>query len=353
MNLQGFAQERTEQATSRRLEKARERGQVFKSMELVSAVTLLAAAVGLEFSGPWVWAALQHLAQSTWGNLRQEDLTVAGIFTTLPRLLVTVGIAAGPVAAAVLLCGVLVQYLQVGMVFSTETLYPDLNRIDPIRGLQRLFSKRALVELLKSIAKVAVVATVAYLSIKGDLVRFVGLGGAHPLAGVLLAAQITGRVMLRVGIVMLILAVADWFYQRSEYLTHLKMTKQEVKQEHRESEGSPEVRQRIRSRQRQMARRRMMNDVAKADVVVTNPTHFAIALKYDPAAAAPQVLAKGQDFVAKRIREVARTHGVMVVENPPLARTLYATVEIGEEIPPALYQAVAEVVAVVFRTRMQ
>lgn len=352
MNLQLFAGERTEQATPRRLEKARQRGQVFKSMEVISAATLLGAYAGLQTAGPLAWAAIAELAGEVWGHLSRPDLQVDTVVTLLIRMVQAAALAVGPVVGMVLVAGLTANYAQVGFVFSLEPLFPQFSRIDPMSGLQRLFSKRALVELVKALLKVSIIGYVSYLTVRSDLVHFPELLDAAPAAAAAQAAATTTRVILRVALVMLALAAADWLYQRFEYETSLRMTKQEVKQEHRESEGSPELKQQIRRRQRAAAARRMMHDVPKADVVVTNPTHYAVALRYRPGeAAAPKVLAKGQGFIALRIRDIARQSQVPVVENPPLARALHASVEIGDMVPPELYQAVAEVLAYVYRLR--
>lgn len=350
--MQQFAQERTEAATPRRIQKARERGQVFKSAELVSAITLLAAYVSLAVAGPAVWHVLTQFSTDTWGRLAAATLTPDDVHRLSLTVLMAVGLAAGPVLLGSLVAGMAANYAQVGFLFSLQPLVPDMGRLNPLSGLQRIFSRRSAVELLKAAVKTAIISLVAYSAVRGQLDRF-PLMLDQPIEALLgSVGAMVAAVMLRVGLAMLLVAGADYAYQRYEFHVQMRMTKQEIKEEYRETEGSPEVKSRIRRKQRELARRRMMQEVPRADVVVTNPTHFAVALRYDSAEMdAPQVVAKGQGYVAQRIREVAAEHDVPVVENPPLARTLYAAVEIGAGVPEDLYQAVAEILAYVYRLR--
>ncbi|BDG59369.1 flagellar biosynthesis protein FlhB [Caldinitratiruptor microaerophilus] len=354
MHLQFFAQERTEPASPRRIQRARQRGQVARSPEVAAALTLLTAYLALRFWGPSAWGVLLSLAREGWGGawgmvpeLGEGDALHLGL-----RVLAVTALAAGPLVVAAGLTGLLANLAQVGFVLTGAPLAPDLGRLNPLQGLQRLFSRRALVDLVRALVKVVIVGIVAYRTVKGRLADLPGLADVPPEGVLAAVAGMAGTVVLRVGLAWLVAAAVDYVYQRWEYQMSLRMTRQEVKEELRETEGAPEVRQRIRRRQREIARRRMMAEVPRADVVITNPTHYAVALRYDAAEMdAPQVVAKGQGLVARRIREVAVAADVPVVENPPLARSLYEAVEIGESIPPELYQAVAEVLAFVYRLK--
>ncbi|MFO7171543.1 MAG: flagellar biosynthesis protein FlhB [Bacillota bacterium] len=352
MRLQFFAREPTEPATPRRLEKAREQGQVFRSPEVVAVATLLAAYLALVATGAWTWDRLSRFAVRWWGDLSRMELTPGNLPGLAWQVVATALLAAAPVAGLVLAAGLLANYLQVGFLFTLRPLAPDLRRIDPIQGLRRILSRRALAELVKSLAKVAVVGWVAYRTVAGALPKLPLLLGSSPGGVLAETARLVGLLLGRVALTMAVLAFLDYLYQRWEYFQSLRMTREEIKEELRETEGSPEIRQAIRRRQRELARRRMMAEVPKADVVVTNPTHYAVALRYVPGEMeAPVVVAKGRGFVALRIREVAAAADVPVVENPELARGLYFSVEIGDPVPPELYRAVAEVLAFVYRLK--
>lgn len=352
MYLQRFAGERTEPATPKRRQDARSRGQVARSPEVAAAALLLAAAAALEFGGG---AAFERLA----GYMRRGLTEWPGTDLTLPalrELLAGAGSAALAAAAPIVLVGVVVgvavEVAQVGFLFSLHPLQIDFSRVNPLLGFQRLFSRRALREMFKSLLKAALVGGLIYQALRRQAAVVTDLAGMDVGAAATLLGGAAVGFLWRVGLALAVLAAADYFFQRKEFEDSLKMSKEEVKQELRESEGDPRVRARIRERQRAIARRRMMQDVPRADVVVTNPTHYAVALRYDAAAmSAPVVLAKGQGWLAQRIKEIAARAGVQIVENPPLAQALYRTVDVGDAIPAELYQAVAEVLAFVYRSR--
>lgn len=257
-----------------------------------------------------------------------------------------------PVFAVSLGAGLLLNYVQVGFMFTTAPLTPDLGKLNPGRGLKRLFGRQALVELVKSAAKVFLIGWAAWGAIRPayDLVMGLNLadvGDVFPTVEALVY-----RVGMRVTAVLFVLALIDYAYQRWDYSRNLRMSKQEVKDEFKQMEGDPHVKGQIKARMRQVAMRRMMQRVPQADVVITNPTHYAVALEYDvDRMSAPEVVAMGADYVAQRIKELARQSGVVVVENPPLARALWSSAEIGQAVPVELYQAVAEVLAFVFRLK--
>ncbi len=353
MFLQRFAQEPTEAPSERKLRKARERGQVAKSSEVVATATLLAAYLALLWAGPNTWATLNHFAAEIWGNLLRTDLTLEATQGLVTRVVLVASLAAAPISLAVLLGGLLANYLQVGVLFSLTPVAPDFTRVNPF-NFSRVFSRRSLMELLKAIAKLGIIGLIAYQAVAGELTDLPALIDATPKAMLSKVGEVASAIIFRVLLSLMALALLDYLYQRHEFTRQMRMTKQELKEEHKESEGNPEVKGRLRRRQREMSRRRMIADVPKADVVVTNPTHYAVALRYEQGQMeAPEVVAKGAGYMAMKIREIAREHEIPVVENPPLARSLYSAVEAGESIPADLFQAVAEVLAVVYKLRGQ
>lgn len=354
MNLQRFAQEKTEEPTEKKKRDARAKGQVFKSTELNSALTLMAASLVLVQVGAWSYAGLFEGSTYAWSQLGRADLTLGGVQDMAAQWFSIMVRAVGPIAGAVLAMGLLANLLQVGGVFSLHPLSPNAERINPIKGLQKIFSRRSVFEAAKSLTKLLIVAAVAYFTLREEFLYYPNLVVVPLDESVAMVASAAARVFSRCALALLVLSGADFFYQRYEYLQGLRMTKQEVRDEHKQTEGSPEVRQRIRRKQREIAHQRMLADVAKADVVITNPTHYAVALRYDNASMeAPAVLAKGVDHVAERIKALAKEYNVPQVENRYLARTLWATVEVGHSIPADLYRAVAEVLAHVYRTRQR
>lgn len=275
--------------------------------------------------------------------------TIDGLMDVYSETLITYLIIAAPVLVVVLVAGVVSAYAQVGFLFTTKTLGIKFSRIDPLKGLKRIFSPKSLVELLKSIIKIAIVAYIGYVYIKGEAINVLSMMDVDVVSTAAFLGSTITNAAIRMCIALVVIGVADYGYQWWEYEKSLRMSKQEIKEENKEVEGNPEIKSKIRQKQRQMSMRRMLQDIPKADVVITNPTHYAVAIKYDPEKAdAPIVVAKGQDYIALRIKEIAKENKVEIVENKPLARTLYNTVEIGGKIPPELYQAVAEVLAFVY-----
>lgn len=351
MNLQLFAGERTEPATPRRREEARRRGQVFRSVELNAALVFLAVFGLLHFLGPGLARGIAAWSQALWAD-RPRDWSEGDVAAMATEAVLAWARAAGPILIAGTLIPVAVSVAQTGPVFTAAALAPDFGQLSPARGLRRIFSLRAAVELLKALLKTAVVGAVAVATVRQAAGEFPALLDMEPAAS---AAAVVGwveRLAWRVGAAFLALAAADYLYQRWEHERSLRMSREEIKHELKETEGDPQIRVLRRSRQRELARRRMIQDVARAHVVVANPDHYAVALRYDPVEmAAPVVVAKGKGYLALRIKEAARRHGVMVVEQPPLARALYRMVKVGQAIPEELYQAVAEVLAFVWRVR--
>lgn len=352
VNLQLFADDsKTEKATPKKKEDARKKGQVLHSREVNTALVLLSAFLCIKLLGGYMYSVLQNF----WIRIMEEYPQQRDIFT-LPVLtklfyecILCMGKIIAPVLAVVFITALAVSYAQVGVLFTTETLAFKFERINPISGLKRVFSLRSIVELVKSLLKIFFIGYVAYSYIKSETANMLNLMAMEPLESVSYIASLCINVAIRISFSLLFIALLDYVYQWWDYEKSLRMTKQEIKEEYKQMEGNPEIKGKIKQKQRQMSMRRMMAEVPKADVVITNPTHFAVAIKYDASIGeAPIVLAKGQDFIAQRIKEIARENKVEIVENKPLARQIYASVEIGEAIPQELYQAVAEVLAFVF-----
>ncbi|HXE56384.1 MAG TPA: flagellar biosynthesis protein FlhB [Gemmatimonadales bacterium] len=345
--------ERTEAPTPRRREEARREGRVPRSQELSAVAVLLAGTAALATAGG---AALgRHAVEllredARWLAAGPLDLAAA------TRILRQVGrdalLAMAPVLGIVTAATLLVNLAQTRGVVSATPLTPKWAHLDPVAGLRRMVSLDALVSLLKAVLKLATLGMVTYLALHGGWEQLLALGHAGAREIVAVTRQLGVRLALATGVVFLALAAADYAYQRWRHEKSLRMTRPEVRREHKEDEGDPLIKSRMRSIAQARIRRQMLRDVPKADVVVTNPTHIAVALKYDPAAAsAPVVLAMGQRKVAERIKAIARAAGVPCVENRPLARALLETAKVGAPIPPALYVAVAEVIAFVLRRR--
>lgn len=350
MLLQLFAGEKTERATPRRREEARKKGQVAKSNEIVTVVVLTMAFLAMQMWIPQMALEFQRLFTDLLRFAREEGTLRDVVQMTLYSLYSLAKMVA-PVFLAALLGGYGANVMQIGFLYSTEPLKPDLGRLNPVKGLQRVFSKRAVAELIKAVLKTCLVGYFAFSYFWRELDSLTVLMDS-PLRS---SMEVIGRVAFgaswRVILVLLFLALLDYAYQIYEYEQSLKMSKQEVREEFKNIEGDPQLKAKIREKQRNLATRRMMQEVPKSTVVITNPTHLAVALKYEDGMNAPMVVAKGQDSLAERIKELAIRHDVAIVENKPLARVLYKKVEVGMYIPVELYQAVAEVIAFVYRLK--
>ncbi len=346
-------QEKTEAATPRRRDEARREGRVPKSTELSAATLLLAGTSVLALAGGTALArhAVRLVRQGTdW--MSPVPLSAGVAIATLEQVGRSTLLALAPFLAGVFLLTLFVNAVQARGVISAEPLMPKAEHINPVAGFKRLFSVEALFNLLKAVLKLLVIGLVAWLVLRRAWPEILSATGAA-VPGVLGVTRLLAvRMALYVGLVFLLVAALDYGFQVWQYEKNLRMSRQEVIQEHRETEGDPAVKGRIRQLQRAMARKRMLANVATADVVVTNPTHIAVALKYDPLVApAPLVLAMGERLLAQRIKEIAYRAGVPVVENKPLARALLAGAKVGQPIPPALYVAVAEVIAFILRRK--
>jgi flagellar biosynthetic protein FlhB len=352
LNLQFFAGEKTEKATPRRQREAREKGQVARSAEIPSAFVMLSVFIFLIFIGGYLRNLINEVFTLSISEYSLWELSVNNLQVVFQQLMwISIKMVA-PILAVALMVGLLANYIQVGFLFTGETLKMKWDRINPIQGAKRIFSIRSLVELVKSLLKITLVTVVVFTSLWGEKERILILSQFTLQETFSYIGGLTLKLGIYVANLLIVLAIFDYMYQRYEHNKSLRMSKQEIKDEHKKIEGDPLIKSKIRERQRQMAMRRMMQEVPKADVVITNPTHFSVALKYEPGSMnAPVVIAKGQDFIALKIREVAKQHGIILMENKPLARALYDRVEIGESIPEDLFKAVAEVLAYVYRLK--
>jgi len=349
MNLQRFAQEKTEKATPRRRQKARQQGQVFSSKDLTTALILIASLFIMKFFIKYAVDRIIEFIIDNYTYFFNQELTMQNAAVIIIRSINLIFFVIAPLAFVLLLVGVFSSVLQTGLVFNFGLIAPKLERINPVEGFKRIFSKRSIIELLKVIIKVTVIAFFSYdgiKTVKNGIDEMMDMGIEQNIA---FFGDVLFKVGIKISFVLLGLAIFDYFYQWYEYEKSLMMSKEDIKEEIKEIEGNPQIKARIRQIQRQMARRRMMQDVKKADVVITNPTHIAVALSYDAEKHdAPVVVAKGAGEIALKIKEIAKEEDVPIVENPTLARTLYKSVEIGESIPQEFYQAVAEILAFVY-----
>ncbi len=353
MDLQLFAGEKTEPATPRRRQEVRRRGQVAVSRELTSALILLAGVLAVAtFSRPALEQIGSLIEYAFTEPFFAVDLTPAQLWEIVPITLGAYLKTAAPIILIIMLTGALTQMVQVGLVFSGEPLLPKMERISPVEGLRRIFSRQSFVEFAKAILKIILIGFAAFDILRKSWTKFPEFITLPPLQSARIIGDLARNMGLRVGLLLLCLALLDYLYQRWQFEQNIMMSIQEVRDEYKEMEGDPAIRAKIRQMQRQMASRRMMQRIPEADVVITNPVHLAVALKYIPDKMnAPEVVAKGAGPLAERIKAIAKEHDIHIVENAPLAQGLYAAAEVGEEIPAALYQAVAEVLALVFRLR--
>lgn len=349
---EGDVGEKTEQATPRRRQESRDKGQVARSNDLSVALTLMGSVILLHLAGGGLLHALALLTRKRLDSLGSGLTTPATIRLFYGESLLFIFSAAAPLLFGVLIVGIVGNLLQTGFIWTAEPLKPDITRLDPIKGMGRLISMRGLVRLLVSIFKVVLIGIIAWFTIKESLSSSAALVSLAPVEIVAFAGRLVIVMGYRVAAILLLLALVDYGFQRWQYEKDMMMTKQELRDELKRMEGDPLTRERRRRMQREIATQRMMQNVPKADVVITNPTELAIAIEYDPdGMAAPGCVAKGAGHVAARIREIAASAGVPIVENKPVARLLYRKVEVGAEIPVELYQAVAEILAYVYRMK--
>jgi flagellar biosynthesis protein FlhB len=346
------AQEKTERATGKKRQEARKKGQVAKSREVNSVCVLLAALLGFFFSAEWmantmmslIKGHLQNMGTASLGMASCRALMLEGVTVTLWLL--------SPLLLAVVIAGVGANIAQVGFLVVEEPFKFNFSKLDPIKGMKRLFSLRSLVEVFKSLLKILFIGGITYLVLKNQLQDLPGLVHFSVQQLFVFTGRTLARLFLYVCLGLIALAALDYVYQKWQYERDLRMSKEEIKEENKQREGDPKIKSRIRSMQMSIARQRMMGMVPEATVVITNPTHLAVALKFDAKImSAPQVIAKGSGHIAEKIKSVAAKNGIPIVEDKPLARVLMKSVEIGAFIPSELYRAVAEVLAYVYRLK--
>lgn len=356
-NLQFFAKEgpggeKTEDATTKKLDEARKEGQVAKSSDLNSAVLLLVLFLCLRFFGAYMYQAFIDVFKFTYGRVAEYSTEVFDVNRAASLMsygLSQVLVIVLPIVAFGVVAAVIVNVVQVKWKVSGKPMQPKLSKISPIAGFKRMFSKDKIFDLIKTIAKLGVLFYVTYTALQDQWGMIVNIYQLDVYSSVVLIVTTVVDVALRISIAFFIIALVDYIYQKRKFNTDMKMTKQEVKDEFKQTEGNPQIKGQIKRKMQEASRRRMMQALPEADVVITNPTHLAVAIKYDKEASdAPIVIAKGADYLAARIREVATENHVEIVENKPVARMLYHNVEIGEPIPPELYQMVAEILAYVY-----
>ena len=363
LNLQFFAKdgpggEKTEEPTAKKLEDARKEGQVAKSKEIANGLGLLAlflllkimvGSIGTSFleSFSMVYNRIPVICKLNGGASPMGDISVL-LRTVMLRLLI--------ILLPVLLIGFAVAFVsdlfQVKWRPTSKPLQPKFSKLNPLNGIKKIFSAQSLVELVKSVAKILLIALVTYSYIKNKGGLLYALYDMSMMQAVNLIGETVIELGIRISAIYMIIAGADFMYQKYKFKNDMKMTKQEVKEEYKNAEGDPEIKGKIKARMREASQRRMMQAIPKADVVITNPTHYAVAIRYDTELApAPIVVAKGSDYLAQKIKQIARENNVEIVEDKPLARMLYANVDVDKQIPPELYQAVAEILAMVYHAQ--
>ncbi len=341
--------ERTEAPSAKRREDFRKKGQVAQSREVQTAAMFTMLLLFWVVYSPHFWHSISRTLGGIWKNSGQYQLSPVSMHHFFVFLFKELMLLLAPLFGVTLMIGFLATFMQIGWLFTTKPLAPDFSKLDPIKGMGRFFSKRSLVEVIKSLLKVILIGWISFATVADQFDDALLLGSMAMPKTLLFLGRTTALVMMKVSGIMIILAILDYGFVRWELEEKMKMTKQEQKEEMKESEGDPHIKAKIRSIQQEMASKRMMAAVPEADVVVTNPTHVAVALRYDrQTMQAPTVVAKGQDLVARNIREMARKHHIPLVENPPVARLLHSKVEIGEPIPEELFKAVAEILAYVY-----
>ena len=344
--------QKTEDPSQKRLDDAHSKGQVPSSREINHWFMMFAIIMSVMIFLPDATQRISRTLTPFFEAPHAIPMDQGGFHSWMTELVIAIGLAVAPMFATITLSGIVASLLQVGPMFTGHPLKPDLSKISPMKGLQRLFSSQALVEFLKGLIKLAIVGTVVWYLMRPEFDRLEAFFDYDMVALAAILNSLSIKLIGTILAVMAAIAGADWFYQRFAHIRKLRMTRQELRDEQKDSDGSPLVKGRLRQIRMERARRRMMQEVPKADVVITNPTHFAVALRYDQTTmGAPRVVAKGTDLVARRIRELAEENKVPIVSNPPLARALYASVELDQEIPPEHYKAVAEIIGYVMKLR--
>ena len=345
---------KTEQPTEKKLKDARQEGQVAKSQEISTAASMLVMFFSLSLFGPWLYRNIVGLIMYDFGMIPYSVDTMNAIFAAgyVTWFFQQVIIITLPLLAISFILGIVVNLIQVGWEPTAKPMMPKLSKVNPISGFKRIFSMQSIVNLVKSLAKLAFVGLVVFFVLRSRINLLPAMFDMEMITAVLLMVNMAISIGLAVGVLFIFIAALDYAYTRYSHIKKLRMTKQEVKDEYKQQEGDPKIKSKIRQKMQEASMRRMMQSVPQADVVITNPTHYAVALRYNNMVdKAPVVLAKGVDFAAKRIRDKAKEHDIIIVENPALARTLYAEVDVGQEIPFELWEAVVEILAYVFKLK--
>lgn len=363
LRLQFFAKdgpggEKTEEPTGKKLDDARKEGQVAKSKEVANAAGLIAIFLILKVAIGFIGGNFLEVFENVYEKIPEYvtfyngEIPEGTIFATMQDMMVQTLLTLAPFLIIGFIVAFLSDFIQVKWKITTKPLQPKFSKLNPVSGMKKIFSVSSLMELLKSALKIGLIGYVAYTTLRDQYDVIYLLFNMTLWQGVMTAGTIAINMGLKCAFVYVILALIDFIYQKRKFMKDQRMTKQEVKDEYKQSEGDPAIKGKIRQRMQEASRRRMMQQLPQADVVITNPTHFAVAIKYDKDVAdAPIVLAKGEDYLAQKIKEAARENHIEIVENKPLARMLYHNVEVGEMVPPELYQAVAEVLAMVYHTQ--
>ena len=342
---------RTEAATPKKREKEREKGNVARSMDVNSVIVLIAGILVIKFMGKNLLSGISHFTSGIYTSLMTIQLTPESTVQYTQNGIWYFFDVISPILVTIMIMGLASNFGQVGFFYSKKAIIPKFSKINPLKGVKRIFSSKSLVELVKGIIKITIIGIIGYSVIKSQIYNFYSMSVMPPAAVLSFIAGVLFELGVKISIALIFLAAADYAWQNYDYEKNIKMTKQEVKEEQKQERGNPEVKGRVKSLQRQLSRTRMMNAVPDATVVVTNPTHIAVALQYAPnePSDAPKVVAKGQRKTAERIKLLAKENNIPVIEDKPLARTLFQTLEVGMEIPPIFYQAVAEILAKVFQ----
>ncbi|MCY6483696.1 fused FliR family export protein/FlhB family type III secretion system protein [Clostridium aestuarii] len=344
--------EKTEEATPHKLNEAKKKGQIAKSKEITSALTLLASAIILITLGEYVINSfrsniIQFLGSNF--NIELNYSSLQGIWITV---LLRISMVFLPVVVPIMLIGTMGSFMQSGVINTTETLKPDIKKLNPLSGFKKMFSLRTVVELFKDIAVITVVGYIGYKFLKNNLFQVLNMGNLKIYAIVIEFLKLVADIFFRIALAMIVISIIDFVYQKYQFKKEMKMSKQEIKEEFKQQEGDPQVKGKIKQKQREMAMGRMMQQVPDASVIITNPTHIAVALKYeDGSGSAPMLVAKGSGYLAIKIKEIAKENEVPIIENKPLARIIFKQVDLDKEIPEEMYQAVAEILALVHKLK--
>lgn len=353
LDIQFFAGEKTEKATPKKRQDARKKGQVLKSQDVSAAIALLILFLLLIFLAPMMFEGLySFFIQQLTKNMLIETISADIVMQLYSESITEMAKIVLPIMLVAVVIGVGSNILQFGFLFTTETLKLDLKKIDPIKGIKKIISVRAIINLLKSVLKISLIGTATAIVIIVNLENVLSLAFHSPWEILATVAKLVAYMGIAASLMLLVISLFDYIYEKFEYEKQLKMSKQDIKDEYKNAEGDPLIKSKIKQRQREMAMRRMMQEIPSADVVITNPTHYAIALKYDEESMdAPTIIAKGTDFIAQKIKMIAKENDIVMVENRPLARAMYDQVEIGDQVPEEFFKAVAEILAYVYRIK--